>query len=112
MGLVQYYISPSGENPVKDFVESLDKKQKAKIFRLFMNIEQYGLVSILPHVKKLAGTNLWEIRILGRDSVRILYVTTDKDGILALHGFIKKSQKTPEREINVALNRYERWRKR
>lgn len=106
MGSVQYYISESGENPVKDFIESLGKKQKAKIFRLFLNIEQYGLVSVLPHIKKLSGTLLWEIRILGQDNIRILYVVVDKDGILVLHGFVKKSQKTPDREITIAISRY------
>lgn len=112
MGVVQYYISSSGENPVKDFIELLGKEPKAKIFRLFMNIEQYGLVSVLPHVKKLAGTDLWEIRILGRDNIRILYVVVAKDGVLALNGFVKKSQKTPKREIAVAMSRYNEWKHR
>lgn len=102
MGSVQYYISPNGENPVKDFIESLGKKQKAKIFRLFSNIEDYGLSVVIPHVKKLTGTPLWEIRILGQDNIRILYVMVSKDGILVLHGFVKKS---PEREIDLALSR-------
>ena len=112
MGSVQYYISPSGANSVKEFVESLAKKQKAKIFRLFMSIEQYGLVAVLPHVKKLSGISLWEIRILGQDNIRILYVVVDRNGILTLHGFVKKSQKTPEREIAIALSRLNEWNSR
>lgn len=65
----------------------------------------YGLSTALPHLKKLTGSPLWEIRILGQDNIRILYVTIHQDSILLLHGFIKKTQKTPNREINTALKR-------
>lgn len=106
---VRYYISPRGENPVKEFLESISKKQKSKTFRIFQLFQEYGLNSITPHVKKLTGTPLWEIRILGRDNIRIIYFIPHKDNILVLHGFFKKSQKTPERELNLALKRYKDW---
>jgi len=69
----------------------------------------YGLSSLLPHVKKLTGTPLWEIRILGKDSIRILYVLIQEENVLVLHGFIKKTQKTPTKEIELATNRYGKW---
>lgn len=99
MSKVQYYVGSRGENPVKTFIESLSKQQKAKIFRIVLTIEEYGLLAILPHTKKLSGTPLWEIRILGKDNIRILYVTVEQDIVLVLHGFIKKKQKTPSKEI-------------
>lgn len=105
-GEVQYYLTSNGENPVLDFIESLSKRQKAKIFRIFMTLEQYGLVSISPHIKKLSGTPLWEIRVLGQDNIRILYVTVEQNSIFVLHGFIKKKQKTPQKEIHIALKRH------
>lgn len=105
-GFIQYYISSAGENPVKDFIESLSRQQKTKVFRIFMHIEEYGLLSIIPHIKKLTGTPLWEIRILGKDNIRIFYATMSKDGIIVLHGFVKKSHKTPSKEIEAALHRY------
>lgn len=71
-----------------------------------MNLQEYGLSAIIPNVKKLSGTPLWEIRILGQDNIRILYVTIEKNAILVLHGFIKKKQKTPPKEIKIALLRY------
>jgi hypothetical protein len=55
---VVYYTAAGGENPVKKFLESLQKPQKAKIFRIFQNIEIYGISTTLPHIKKLAGTPL------------------------------------------------------
>jgi phage-related protein len=90
MTKVVYYLTPKDENPVKDFVESLAKKQKAKIFHIFTLLETYGLSSIIPHVKKLTSTPFWEIRILGNDNIRIIYVTVKNDRVLVLHGFVKK----------------------
>jgi phage-related protein len=108
---VVYYISPSGENPVKKFLESLQKNQKAKIFRIFGNIEQYGLIGILPHIRKINGP-LWEIRILGKDNIRVLYAAVKEDKVLVLDGFVKKRQKTPVKEIDIAISRLKDWQTR
>lgn len=99
-----YYISSSGSNPVKEFLDA-NLRVKVKALRIFSNIEEYGLTSVISHIKKLTGTPLWEIRILGEDSTRILYVTKESKQILLLHAFVKKKDKTPLKEINVALNR-------
>lgn len=104
---IYYYINARGENPVLEFILSLESQGQAKVRRLFLTIEKYGLDTIIPHLKKLTGTPLWEIRIVGKDSIRILYVVSDKNSILVLHGFVKKTQKTPEKEIAIALNRYQ-----
>ena len=106
---VVYYLTSQNKNPVKDFLQSLTKKQKLKVFRIFDSLEKYGLSSIIPHVRKLSGTPLWEIRILGQDNIRIVYIAIKDDNILILHGFIKKSQKTPENEISISLKRYQDW---
>lgn len=108
MAIVIYYTT-SKNNPIKEFIESLSKQQKAKIFRIFTLLEEYGLSSVIPHVKKLSGTPLWEIRILGQDNIRIIYIYTKNNSILVLHGFIKKTQKTPNKEINIALRRFKDW---
>lgn len=107
---VVYYLSPTGSNPVKDFIISLPKVPRAKIRRIFMLAEIYGVELIYPYVRKMSGVPLWELRILGKDSIRILYVTEVNQVIIALHGFIKKSQKTPPREIEVALERLKMWK--
>ncbi len=106
-GAVQYYLTPAGENPVSDFLDSLTQQQQNKILRIFSYIETYGLLSVIPHLKKVVGTPLWEIRILGKDNIRILYITLTENTIMALHGFIKKKQKTPQKELSIALARYE-----
>ena len=98
---VIYYVSARGDNPVKTFLDALPKA-KLKAFRIFSNIEEYGLTSVIPHLKKLPGTPFWEIRILGRDNVRIFYVTQKEKQILLLHAFTKKTNKTPTKEIKIA----------
>lgn len=108
---VVYFIDKTGKNPVEDFLARLSRKQRDKILHILLYIQEYGLVSAIPHTKKLTGTALWEIRILGKDNIRVIYVLSIEYTVLILHGFIKKKQKTPLKEIQIALNRYEEWKK-
>ena len=109
---IYYYTTTRGENPVLEFILSLETSQQAKVRRLLLTIEKYGLDTVIPHIKKLTGTPLWELRIVGKDNLRILYVVPGKNCILALHGFIKKTQKTPEKELSTALARFSGWKLR
>lgn len=109
---VVYYTTAQGDNPVEMFINSLANRQQEKIFHILISIKQYGIMAVLPHLKKLTGTPLWEIRILGKDNIRVLYVVPKQDTILLIHGFIKKKQKTPPKEIAIATNRLIDWRSR
>lgn len=109
MTKVIYYTTIQGNNPTRKFIESLQESQQRKVTRILTYIKEYGLVTAIPHIKKLSSTPLWEIRILGEDNIRILYATVLIDSILLLHGFVKKSQKTPQKEINTALHRLTDW---
>lgn len=64
------------------------------------------------NTKKIAGTKMWEVRVLGKDSVRIFFAVAVKGVVLVLHGFVKKTQKTPKREIRVAQSRLREWLER
>lgn len=109
---VKVYESLNGENPVEKFIKSLDEKAQLKVSRTFDHLEEFGIEGAYPHVKKLTGTPLWEIRILGADSIRIFYVTISGKVFLLLHGFKKKSQKTPNKEIIIARNRLNEYKSR
>lgn len=109
---VTYYIAPNGEIPVKTFLDSVRPVQKTKALRILFHIREYGLEVAIPHIKKLAGTPIWEIRILGREGVRILYVMQKEREIVLLHGFLKKTQQTPVREISIAEHRYQELTRR
>ena len=107
---VKAYESLNGDKPVEEFIKSLDKKVQLKIGRSLDLLEDFGLEGAYPHVKKLTGTFLWELRILGADSIRIFYVTVIGTIFLLLHGFKKKSQKTPRKEIVIAQKRLNEYR--
>lgn len=102
---IKLYESPNNNKPVEEFIKSLDEKAQLKISRTLELLEEFGLQGALPHAKKITGTSLWELRILGSDSVRILYITIAGKIFLLLHGFKKKSRKTPPREIAAAKKR-------
>ena len=107
---IKVYESLSGDKPVEEFIKSLDEKARLKVSRTLDLLESFGLEGTYPHVKKLTGTPLWELRILGTDSIRIFYVTITGKIFLLLHGFKKKTQKTPPKEIAIArkrLNEYQ-----
>ena len=101
---IYYYTTGRGENPVKDFIDE-HTISKNKVMHILDIIEKYGLLSAVPYTKKLAGTPLWEIKVMGQESVRILYVTRKSNSILLLHAFEKKTQKTPLKELALALKR-------
>lgn len=109
MTKIIYYTTASAESPAKKFIESLTKKQQRKVSRVISYIEEYGLTTAIPHLKKLTGTPLWEMRILGKDNIRVFYAILVFNSILLLHGFIKKSQQTPQKEIKKAVDRLADW---
>ena len=87
-------------------ISALPADMQARFIRIAERICQIGLESLgAPHVKHLEG-KLWEIRLLGRDGIaRALYVTASARRVVVLRAFIKKTQKTPRAEIDLALHR-------
>ena len=111
-GIIYYKSSAQSVSPIYDFINQLNPRAKAKIINTLNLLEKYGLNFGPPHVKKLTGTDLWELRLLGQDNIRIFYVTVTGKAFLLLHGFIKKKQKTDLREIKVALERLKEYKLR
>lgn len=103
---IEYYKNQRGDEVVREFVNNLSPATKSKVIDTLDLLEQFGIQIGQPHSKKVRGTPLWELRILGESSVRIFYVAKINKTFWLLHGFIKKSQKTPENEIKTALKRY------
>ena|SRR3989338_4385685 len=91
------------DHGVEKFIESLEKETIAKVLRSIDLLEAFGPKLSLPHSRNVA-VNLYELRIRGRQEVRIFYAFL-KSNTFLLHGFIKKSQQMPRREFKVA------WRK-
>lgn len=87
-------------------LERLPADMRARFTRVTGLIEEFGLEKVgQPHVKHLEGP-LWEIRLSGRSGIsRALYVTAKGKRVVVVRVFIKKTQKTPQREINLAIER-------
>lgn len=109
---VLYYETSSGKSPVFEFIQSFEMKTRAKITSTIDLLIEHGINLGLPYSKKLAGSNLWEIRILGTNNLRIFYVAIINKQFLLLHGFKKKKQKTDKREIDLAEKRLSEYLKR
>jgi phage-related protein len=87
-------------------VRALPKDLQSKFERIVAMIEASGLEKIRePYVKHLDG-KLWEMRLIGRDGIaRSLYITASGRRVIVLRTFVKKTEKTPRREIEIALER-------
>lgn len=91
---------------VAEEIAALPADMQARFIRLSERIAAAGLESLgEPHVKHLVG-KLWELRLTGRDGIaRSLYVTAFGRRVVVVRAFVKKSQKTPPGEIELALRR-------
>ena len=87
-------------------IEALPADMQARFLRLSERIAEVGLERLSePHVKHLEG-KLWELRLTGRDGIaRALYVTAVGRRVVVVRAFVKKTQKTPRSEIELALRR-------
>jgi phage-related protein len=99
---IEFYLTEGGKSPVEEFLRGLDDKTQA---RFIYSIEQLRLMNVHasePLVKHLEG-KLWELRRASSGNVyRLLYFFFTGRKIVFVHGFQKKSQKTPPREIETA----------
>jgi phage-related protein len=89
-------------------IAALPADMQARFLRIAERIVSVGLERLSePHVKHLEG-KLWELRLTGRDGIaRALYVTAMGRRVVVVRAFVKKTQKTPRAEIELALRRAE-----
>lgn len=102
---INYYKLPSGREPIQEFIEKLPEKARSRAYYTLELLAEFGPILKMPHVKKVSGTVLWELRILGESSFRFFYVAIMEKTFLIIHGFTKREQKTPKKEIETALER-------
>jgi phage-related protein len=87
-------------------LEELPADIRARFVYVSRLIEDFGLERVRePHVKHLRGP-LWEMRMTGRDGIaRAINVAASGKRVVIVRAIVKKSQKTPNREINLAMKR-------
>jgi phage-related protein len=91
---------------VDDEVRRLPPDMQARFLRYAELIEEVGLEKLPREAVKHLEGKLWELRIVGRDGIsRAIYMTASGRRVVVLRVFIKKTQKTPLRELEIARER-------
>jgi phage-related protein len=112
---IKFYRDKKGNEPVAEYISELAKKND-KDSRIKLNkirdylkvLSEYGTQAGEPYVKHLDG-EIWELRPL-RD--RIFFVSWSNESYMLLHHFMKKTQKTPAKEIEKAKRELEDLKER
>lgn len=87
-------------------IEALPRDMRARLSRLAGIIEEYGLGGLPRDAVKHLDGRLWELRLTGRDGIsRAIYVTAAVRRVVIVRVFVKKTQKTPPRELELARQR-------
>jgi len=99
-----FYRSDTGREPVRDWLKGLGPEDRKVIGEDIKDVE-YSWPIGMPLVRSL-GRELWEVRsrLSGGRIARVIFCIEGEQLVL-LHGFIKKTQKTPQREVDLALRR-------
>lgn len=91
---------------VENEIEKLPTDMRARLSRLTGLIEQHGFEALPRDSVKHLEDKLWELRITGRDGIsRAIYVTASGKRVIVVRAFVKKSQKTPKNELELARQR-------
>ena len=99
---VEFYTLPDGRKPVKEFLDGLEPKMRAKALYGLSVLEEYGNALREPYSKPI-GNGLFELRIkFASDITRIFYFFIVGNKIILTNGFVKKTAKTPPGEIKRA----------
>lgn len=100
--MAEFYATEDGREPAKEFIEGLNAKMIAKILKIIELLEQNGPALRQPYSKHLED-GIFEIRAKqGSDITRVLYFFVIGKKIVLTNGFVKKTQKTPNGEIEKA----------
>lgn len=109
---IVFYVEDNDSSPVEDFLIGLDKKTRVRFSWSLEQLKERNLQARAPLVKHLDG-KLWELREESQTNIyRIIYFFFTERQIILVHGFQKKSQKTPRREIEIAQKRMDNFLKR
>ena len=109
---VSFYEKEDGSKPVQEFLDSLDLKMRAKMIGTIEMLKKNGNQLRAPYFKPL-DDGIMELRaIVGTNTSRVLYFFVIGQRVVLTNGFIKKTQKTPKKEIELAKKYRENYLER
>lgn len=107
-----FYEDEKGEKPAKLFIERLSNKDKVKVVHSIEKLSAIGNELRRPNSAYLRN-DILELRIPGKDNqLRILYFFFSGNKAVLSHGFIKKTMKVPNNEIDLAIKHKEDYERR
>ena len=107
---VKFFMTKSGNEPVLEWLRKMERENK-KLIGEDIKLIQFRWPLGMPLVRKMEP-DLWEARSrLEHGNISRVFFTVAGSQMILLHGFIKKSQKTPNKEIELARNRKNEWLK-
>ncbi|MGI9087915.1 MAG: type II toxin-antitoxin system RelE/ParE family toxin [Chthoniobacterales bacterium] len=105
-----FYETDSGEKPVEEFLTDLEPAARAKVVRTLDLLRTLPIVPAKFWQKMSGSQNLWELRAEFAGNIyRVLATTAKGNRVILLHGFQKKSQKTPRQDMEIAQQRQRRY---
>ena len=100
---VAFFRTASGNEPVREWLKSLPREER-RIIGENLKTVQFGWPLGMPLVRKI-DKGLWEVRSRLPDRIARVIFTSGEGRMVLLHGFIKKSQKTPQEDLQLAKTR-------
>lgn len=102
--VARFFVSATGKMPVRIWILMQEANDRQVIGKDIQKVE-FGWPIGMPYCRPL-GRGLWEVRsdLLSGRIARILFCIRDGEMVL-LHGFVKKTQKTPQQEMDLAISR-------
>ena len=107
---VRFFKTDTGNEPVREWLRSLSATEKKTIGEDVKTV-QFGWPLGMPLVTHLGG-DVWEVRIRLETRIARILFALDGNTMVLLHGFIKKQQKTPKPELDLAKERLKQLRRR
>lgn len=98
-----FYRSESGVEPVREWLKEL-RREDRKAVGEDIKTAQFGWTLGMPLIRKIEK-GLWEVRSNITDGIARTFFTVEKNTMVLLHGFVKKSRETPPNELHTARRR-------
>jgi phage-related protein len=102
---IEYYRDSKDKEPVKEFIDGLPEKSQAQVMGKIELLAKYDVLLKEPYTRHIKG-KIWELRIVvSKGYSRIFYFSYTGKRFVLLHAFLKKTDKTPPAEIDIAEKR-------